>query len=150
MIMRALALTVVMLLVGWLPLHTAAEEHVHGDKPPTADAQTASPHEHASGGDTMMDRCRTMMGMHQKMTAEMKSADAELDRLLAEMNGSTGDKKIEAMAAILNRLVQQRKTMHEKMAAMQSQMLEAMGKGASAKTAAHGDAAPLKGAEHKH
>lgn len=49
----------------------------------------------------------------------MKSAsstDETLDQLLAQMNGSTGEEKISAMAALINQLVQQRKAMAEKMA----------------------------------
>ena len=63
-----------------------------------------------------------MSEMHQKMEAEMKAQDAELDKLVSEMNTATGDKKADAMAALLGKIVGQRKTMHEKMAGMHMDM----------------------------
>ena len=56
-----------------------------------------------------------MQEMHQKMEAEMKANDAELDKLVSEMNAATGQKKVDAMAAVLNKLVEQRKAMEQQM-----------------------------------
>ncbi len=50
---------------------------------------------------------------HEKMAAEMKAMDARLDEKLAAMNAAQGDQKIEAMAAVINELVSQRKAMKE-------------------------------------
>jgi hypothetical protein len=69
---------------------------------------------------------RQMTEMHQKMQAEMQAADGQLDALLAEMNGSTGEKKVEAIAALLNRIVQERKAMQHRMAEMHVQMMGGM------------------------
>ncbi len=63
-----------------------------------------------------------MAEMHQKMDAEMKAQDAELDKLVAAMNSATGEKKVDAIAAVVNKLVEQRKAMHEKMGAMHENM----------------------------
>jgi len=41
----------------------------------------------------------------------MDSADARLDRLVSTMNKATGSRKVQAMAAVINELVAQRKTM---------------------------------------
>jgi hypothetical protein len=41
----------------------------------------------------------------------MDSADARLDRLVSTMNQTTGSRKVQAMAAVINELVTQRKTM---------------------------------------
>jgi hypothetical protein len=41
----------------------------------------------------------------------MDSADARLDRLVSTMNKTTGGRKVQAMAAVINELVAQRKTM---------------------------------------
>lgn len=60
---------------------------------------------------------REMMPKHAKMMEEQKLQDAEIDKLLAEMNAATGEKRIDAIIAVLNKLVEQRKAMHEKMAA---------------------------------
>jgi uncharacterized coiled-coil protein SlyX len=63
-----------------------------------------------------------MAEMHQKMEAEMKTEDAELDKLVSEMNTATGEKKVDAIAAVVNKLVEQRKSMHEKMETMTEKM----------------------------
>jgi hypothetical protein len=53
--------------------------------------------------------------MNQKWEAQMKTEDAELDKLVQQMNSATGQKKVDAIAALLNKLVEQHKMMHEKM-----------------------------------
>ena len=77
-------------------------------------------------------KCACMKGheakkqeMEKKMEAKMKAEAAELDKLVDEMNTSTGDRKMEAMAAALNKIVQKHKAMHEKMAGMS--MMKKMG-----------------------
>jgi ElaB/YqjD/DUF883 family membrane-anchored ribosome-binding protein len=79
--------------------------------------------EHGKMGDM---HPANMSEMHQKMEAEMKAEDAELDKLVSEMNTATGEKKAAAMAALLSKIVEQRKTMHEKMGDMHSDMKGAM------------------------
>lgn len=49
-----------------------------------------------------------------------KEQDAELDKLVAEMNSAPADKKLDAVAALLTKLVVQRKEMHEQMQKMMS------------------------------
>jgi hypothetical protein len=46
--------------------------------------------------------------------------DAELDKLVAEMNSAPADKKLDAVATLLTKLVEQRKAMHEQMQKMMS------------------------------
>jgi hypothetical protein len=46
--------------------------------------------------------------------------DAELDQLVADMNSAPADKKLDAVAAVLTKLVEQRKATHEQMAKMMS------------------------------
>jgi len=60
-----------------------------------------------------------MMGKEQMMSY-WKNQDAELDKLVDEMNSASADKKIEAVVTVLNKLVQQRKAMHEQMQKMMS------------------------------
>ena len=103
-----------------------------GDSPETSSAANpVSKHDRQSAGkaDPMSDRCKAAMEMHEKMQSEMHAMDVDLDGLLAEMNGSTGDKKIEVMVAVINRLVQQHKAMHQRMADMQKQMKQNMMQG---------------------
>jgi hypothetical protein len=62
-------------------------------------------------GDTMNAmRGRAMSGEMMTMSM-MDSADARLDRLVRTMNKSTGGRKVQAMAAVINELVAQRKMM---------------------------------------
>ena len=70
-------------------------------------------------GDTMNAmRGRPMTG--EMMMSMMDSADARLDRLVSTMNKTTGSRKVQAMAAVINELVAQRKMM--RMHAMQMMM----------------------------
>ncbi len=72
-----------------------------------------------SGGEmparckAMMEKRQQMMQARKDMMARCKAMDARLDELVATMNTATGQQKIDAMAALLNELVQQRKAMHE-------------------------------------
>jgi len=56
----------------------------------------------------------------EKMRGGMMSdsATARLDRLVQAMNQATGSKKTEAMAAVINELVAQRRAMHQHMQQM--------------------------------
>ena len=64
-----------------------------------------------------------MMKMHEQMMAEMKADDAKLDALGKEMNSSTGDVKTNAIAAVVNELVRQHKSMHGRMGQMQGHVM---------------------------
>jgi len=64
-----------------------------------------------------MTGMKCMMGKEQ-MTSSSKEQDAELDQLVAEMNSARADKKLDAVATLLNKLVQQGKAMHEQMQKM--------------------------------
>jgi hypothetical protein len=70
------------------------------------------------GSGAMQQRRAQMAEMHQKMESEMQKQDAELDKLVSEMNTAMGDKKVDAIAAVVNKLVEQRKAMHQQMAEM--------------------------------
>lgn len=60
-----------------------------------------------------------MMGMSiGNMMSNWKDQDAELDKLVAEMNSAPSDKKVDAIAAVVTKLVEQRKAMHEGMQKM--------------------------------
>ncbi len=60
-----------------------------------------------------------MMGKGQMMS-NWKDQDAELDKLVAEMNSAPADKKVDAVVAVVAKLVEQRKAMHEQMQKMMS------------------------------
>lgn len=69
----------------------------------------------------------TMMGMNVgKMMSNWKDQDAELDKLVAEMNSAPSDKKIDAIAAVVSKLVEQRKARHERMQKMMTEAKKEM------------------------
>src|SRR5215472_6478280 len=65
------------------------------------------------------DCCKGMMGMMGKekgnMMSKWKEQEAELDKLVADMNSAPSDKKVDAIAAVVTKLVEQHKAMHERM-----------------------------------
>jgi hypothetical protein len=117
-IMKALQMSVALTVFMLLPQAILAQAN-----DPFAPHHDASKPANRTPDDAPM---RQMMEMHEKMQAEMQSADGQLDALLAEMNGSTGEKKVEAIAALLNRLIQERKAMQHRMAEMHMQMMGGM------------------------
>jgi len=57
-----------------------------------------------------------LMPIHAKLLQMQKTQDAEIEKLLAEMNAATGEKKIDAIAAVIGKLVEQRKAMNAEIA----------------------------------
>ena len=64
--------------------------------------------------------CMGMMGMG-KMMSNWKDQEAELDKLVADMNSAPPDKKVDAIAAVVTKLVEQRKAMHDRMQKMMTE-----------------------------
>ena len=56
-----------------------------------------------------------MLASCQAVMADMKQMDARLDEKIAAMNAAQGGEKVEAMAAVLNELAAQHKSMHASM-----------------------------------
>jgi Spy/CpxP family protein refolding chaperone len=56
--------------------------------------------------------CRCM----QRMMEILKAQDAEIDKLVAIMDAATGEQRVDAMVTVINKLVEERKTMHAEMA----------------------------------
>jgi len=67
-----------------------------------------------------------MMEWHQKMVEKFKAQDAELEKLVAEMNAASGEKKVDAIAAIVNKMMEHRKAWHEEMETRHKKMMEWM------------------------
>ena len=74
-----------------------------------------------------MENHRAMMQQHQAMMAEMKAQEAELATKVAEMNSAPADKKLNLLAAIVTRLVEQRTAMAARMGTMQGEMMNCLG-----------------------
>jgi hypothetical protein len=69
-----------------------------------------------------------MMMNHERMMQQVQAADARMDRLVGEMNRATGQKKVDAMAAVINELVAQRKQMRSHMMQIMQGMHPGMGR----------------------
>jgi len=77
-----------------------------------------------------MDCCKGMMGKDMgnmmgmdmgNMMSKWKEQEAELDKLVADMNSAPSDKKVDAIAAVVTKLVEQHKAMHERMQKMMTE-----------------------------
>ena len=60
---------------------------------------------------------RDMMPVHARIMEQQKAQDEEIDKLLATMNTASGEQRIDAMIAVINKLVEQRKAMNAQIAA---------------------------------
>lgn len=67
-----------------------------------------------------------MMEWHQKALEKFKAQNAELDKLVQNMNAAPADRKMDAMAAVINKAMEQRKTWQADMEARQQKMMEWM------------------------
>lgn len=68
-----------------------------------------------------------MMAERQKMMANMRAMDQQLNDLVAKIDSARGDDaKIEAVTAVVRQLVAQRTQMHSQMEAMQTRMMSHM------------------------
>lgn len=110
--------------------------------PPGATPAATSPHagsttghHKASAAKTKHDadmkaECDAMMAKKQEMQDKLQAMDATLDKLVAEMNAAKSSKEPDAlekpMAAVLNELVSQRKTLRSMMMEMQPAMMTHM------------------------
>ncbi len=85
-----------------------------------APATTAHQHEHAAtqGHAATGDQSDQMKQMHQTMMSEMEAMDQKLDGLVAQMNAAQGQAKVDAIAAVINEMNNDRKQMMEHMASM--------------------------------
>jgi hypothetical protein len=101
------------LIAASLPLAAIVAED--STRTETTDQQKEQTSDMAAMKGMMGMKC--MMGKGQMMS-DLKERDAELDQLVAEMNKAPADKKLDPSAAVLNKLVQERKAMHEMMQKM--------------------------------
>jgi Ni/Co efflux regulator RcnB len=94
-----------------------------------ATTPSTPPHEHPAGPESKMDKTensRDWQAKHEKMVADMKAMDIRLDEKVAAMNAAKGDQKVEAMAAVINELVSQRKEMRADFSSMHHGMRSPM------------------------
>ena len=98
------------LIAATLPLTAVLAED-------TAKTETTDQKQEQSSDSTGMKGMDMDMG---QMMSNSKDQDVEIDKLIAEMNSASADKKLDAIAAVLTKLVEQRKAMHEQMQKMMS------------------------------
>jgi hypothetical protein len=85
--------------------------------------------------------------LEKKMEAKVKANAAAVSALLDQMNSITGDRKVEAIATLPNKILQERNAMHEKMGQEKKPAGEAAKPGEQDHKA---DGAPAKPDEHQH
>lgn len=78
-------------------------------------------------------RMGKMKRHHEKMMRKMIDSENRLDEKLTAMNEAAGAAKIEAVAAVLNELISQQKSMHKKMMSMHGKMCKMIDKMGSRK-----------------
>jgi len=71
----------------------------------------------------MAAKCKAMMAEMDRMMAATKTADEGLNDLVAKMNAAAGMEKADAIAAVVNEMVRQRRTMRDGMMKMEQDMM---------------------------
>jgi hypothetical protein len=95
------------------------------DTPATQPAQDRSASEAGKPGmmgPEMVKNCQAMAEHHEKMLQQRNEMDQRLQQQIQAVDAATGDQKIDAMAAALKELVQQKTQMHQHMAGMMPMM----------------------------
>lgn len=118
----------VLLAIVAMPLWALAQQTSVPGAPGTPGVTDHSQHEQGTAGRVdesgkggprhhgmMMERCREMMAKQDHAKADIEAMDARLDEKVAAMNAAKGDQKTEAMSAVLNELISQRKEMRDKL-----------------------------------
>src|SRR5664279_2066453 len=119
LVRSSLALTLALVL--WVPVQAQSAAPAEGKM--MTDSKMTEPH-HA-----MTESQQAMLQRHQAMMADLKAQDAELTAQVAKMNSAPADKKLDLMAAIVTRLVEQRTAMNARMGMMHDEMMEHKGMG---------------------
>jgi len=104
---------------------------------PAAEAQMGGgpgPMHHGAMGQMTPEQQK----MHDQMMAEMQARQQKLDDLVAKMNAATGAEKVDAIAAVVNELVEQRGQMRSHMWQMHEEQMKSMHPGAPATPALEG------------
>ncbi len=84
-----------------------------------APATTEHQHQHATAqGHPTEAQSDQMKQMHEKMMAEMQAMDQKLDGLIAQMNAAQGQAKVDAIAAVINEMNNDRKQVMQQMTSM--------------------------------
>ncbi len=88
--------------------------------------------------------CEQMMAKPGQMMSEMTAMDAQLEQKVATMNEATGEGKVDAMAAVINELVSQRRATRDRETAMQAGIAGHMGGATSPEPNSTGECPMMK------
>jgi len=112
-----------LIAVGLALSQTSAAVRSQAPDPPNAVRASGT----AAGMGQMMGngQAGAMMAERQKMMANMKATDKQLDDLVAKMDAARGADKVDAIAAVVKAMVADRMRMREQMM-MQGGMMEQM------------------------
>ncbi|MDB6108601.1 MAG: hypothetical protein JWR69_351 [Pedosphaera sp.] len=84
-----------------------------------AGAQPSTPTTNDTSGTNMwMQHRQQMKAMRQQLKADIKAQDDELQQLVTQMNSAPADQKVDAIAAVVSKLVEDRLATHQEMEAM--------------------------------
>jgi hypothetical protein len=89
--------------------------------------------DHSKMEHSQMDHSKMKSDHMKEMMAEMKAQDAELTLLVARMNSAEREAKVELMAQILTKMVDQRTAMNVRMEQMHGEMMKHMQMGMGSK-----------------
>jgi len=79
-------------------------------------AEDSAKSEKAAQNEDQQPAAAQVEGIEMGQTnSDTENQEAELDKLVVAMNNASADKKLDAVAAVLTKLVEQRKAMHEQM-----------------------------------
>ena len=138
--MKSLIITLVACALGFVPGAFAQD---------SSKSSSDTHHERMKHGES--DSCEHMMKMHQQVQERMQAMDDELSTLVQKMNQAQGQEKVDAIASVVNKELEQRKEMRTMMAKEhRREMRHAMGhmqRGDMAKCPMAGDADEAAGAE---
>jgi hypothetical protein len=107
----------------------------HEDHIPAKDAKDAG---------RMMADCKDMMAQKQKIKADVKAQDSQLALELGRMNRAPSDKKVDLMATLLTRMVEQRLSMDARKEKMEEEMMQHMMRHMSMEKGAMADCPMMK------
>jgi hypothetical protein len=111
---RAGWLLAIILTVALLPAGVLAADETTPPAATSGGGEMMHGHQHMKGkmDPKTAEECKAR---EEKMAADMKAMDERLNAKVTAMNAAKGQQKSDAMAAVINELVSQRKEMREKM-----------------------------------
>ncbi|MEI6032942.1 MAG: hypothetical protein WCS65_01520 [Verrucomicrobiae bacterium] len=87
-------------------------------------ARSAEPADGKMTYGKMAQCCQKMKAQKLKMMADMKAQDSALTAQVSKMNGAPEDKKLDLLAAVVTKMVEQRTTMIASMEKMHEKMMQ--------------------------